>query len=134
MEVSKHELGQILSKRKIEFDEFWPEQNVPRHILPFVPIGTFSSFVQLSFFTHFGLFLGFFFFLIWKLYLDVFWTCIPNKIHLKLIIKSLNNYFRVNYPKKINYHSNFNIISLFPLFPCNQSSFNKIKYQSQKFI
>ena len=24
-----------------------------------------------------------------ELYLDVFWTCIPNKIHFNLIIKSL---------------------------------------------
>ena len=52
-----------------------------------VLIGTLNSFVQnlfsYTFWTLFGIFLS------WELYLDVSWTCILDKIHLKLIIKTL---------------------------------------------
>ena len=55
-------------------------------------------------------------------------------IHLPQILSPLadkiylqNNYFRDKYPKNLYYQSNFNIISLFLLFPCNQSYFNKNK-------
>ena len=52
-----------------------------------VLIGTPDNFIHnlfsYMFWTLFGIFLS------WELYLDVSWTCILDKIHLKLIIKTL---------------------------------------------